>query len=132
MCGRYVSTKSTGDLLDEFDAIDATEDEDVPYDDNVAPTVRVRTVVNRPPRVENAPHNPDVPPIRQLRIARWGLVSSWAKNLPVGNRLFNARSEKIAERPPSKGRSPSAMPDPGLSGISVGLPVTAVTAADRG
>jgi putative SOS response-associated peptidase YedK len=98
MCGRYVSTKSTGDLLDEFDAVDATDDEDVAPDYNVAPTVRVRTVVNRPPRVENVPYNPDAAPIRQLRIARWGLVPSWAKDLSASNRLFNARSETIAEK----------------------------------
>jgi putative SOS response-associated peptidase YedK len=99
MCGRYVSTKSTGDLLDEFDAIDATSDEDHPPDYNVAPTVNVRTVVNRPPREENVTYDPDAPPVRQLRIARWGLVPSWAKDLAVGNRMFNIRAESIADKP---------------------------------
>jgi putative SOS response-associated peptidase YedK len=99
MCGRYVSTKSTGDLLDEFDAIDATADADYQSDYNVAPTVSVRTVVNRPPREENVPYDPDALPVRQLRIARWGLVPSWAKDLAAGNRMFNIRAESIADKP---------------------------------
>jgi putative SOS response-associated peptidase YedK len=98
MCARYVSTKSSGDLLDEFDAIDVTH-EDYQPDYNVAPTVKVRTVVNRPPREENVEYNPDAPPVRQLRLARWGLVPSWAKDLSVGSRMFNARSESIADKP---------------------------------
>jgi putative SOS response-associated peptidase YedK len=99
MCARYVSTKSSGDLLVEFDAVDVTGDEDYQADYNVAPTVNVRTVVNRPPREENVEYNPDAPPVRQLRIARWGLVPSWAKDLSVGSRMFNARAESIADKP---------------------------------
>jgi putative SOS response-associated peptidase YedK len=30
---------------------------------------------------------------------RWGLVPSWAKDPSIGNRLFNARAEGIAEKP---------------------------------
>jgi len=98
MCGRYVSTKSTGDLLDEFDAEDATG-ESYQADYNVAPTVTVRTVVNRPPREEGKEYDPQAPPIRQLRLARWGLVPSWAKDLSVGSRMFNARAESINAKP---------------------------------
>jgi putative SOS response-associated peptidase YedK len=47
------------------------------------------------------PGEPDRPeaPGRVLRLARWGLVPSWAKDVSIGSRLINARSETIAEKP---------------------------------
>lgn len=123
MCGRYVSTKSTSDLLEEFDAFDATSGEATEVDYNVAPTTGVRTVLTRAPReaaaqpaeerrepAEAQPlkHQPGdsarggaepAVPVRQLRVARWGLVPSWAKDASVGNRLFNARSESVPDKP---------------------------------
>ena len=36
--------------------------------------------------------------MRQLRLARWGLVPSWAKDVAVGNRMFNARAESMTEK----------------------------------
>lgn len=92
MCGRYVSTKSTGDLLDEFDAVDATDAEQVEPDFNIAPTKPVRAVLTRTLRGEQRP-------VRQLRVARWGLVPSWAKDTSTGSRMFNARAENVADKP---------------------------------
>ena len=37
--------------------------------------------------------------MRQLRVVRWGLVPSWAKDISIGSRLINARSETVAEKP---------------------------------
>lgn len=37
-------------------------------------------------------------PDRQLRTLRWGLVPSWAKDLRIGAKLINARSETITEK----------------------------------
>lgn len=37
-----------------------------------------------------------------MRSARWGLVPSWAKDLKIGHRLINARSETITEKPAFK------------------------------
>jgi putative SOS response-associated peptidase YedK len=103
MCGRYVSTKSTSDLLDEFDAVDATESAEGEPDYNVAPTTMVRMVVNRPPRpaagsdtAATGGSDVDRPgPVRQLRRAQWGLVPSWAKDRSIGNKMINARAESI-------------------------------------
>ncbi|HEV1998069.1 MAG TPA: SOS response-associated peptidase, partial [Candidatus Dormibacteraeota bacterium] len=53
---------------------------------NVAPTDRVYAVVQR----EN----------RQLRVLRWGLVPSWAKDPKVGARFINARQETVATAGP--------------------------------
>jgi putative SOS response-associated peptidase YedK len=36
---------------------------------------------------------------RVLDPYRWGLVPSWAKDPSIGNRLFNARAEGVAEKP---------------------------------
>ena len=35
---------------------------------------------------------------RELHLARWGLVPGWAKDLSVGSRMFNARSDSLATK----------------------------------
>ncbi len=94
MCGRYVSVRGDADLLSEFDAIDETQGVYEP-DYNVAPTKPVRIIVNR--RRRDDAGEPIGDPVRQLRVATWGLVPSWAKDRSIGPRLINARSEGLAE-----------------------------------
>jgi putative SOS response-associated peptidase YedK len=94
MCGRYVSVRSNEDLTEEFDAVDATNDEWTAPNYNVAPTDPVRVVVNRPLRDESGTKAKQ--PTRQLRVASWGLVPSWAKDRKTQGRMFNARVEGVA------------------------------------
>jgi putative SOS response-associated peptidase YedK len=56
-------------------------------------------VLERVPRGADAEHTTAG---RMLRSARWGLVPSWAKDGKIGNRLINARSETITEKPAFK------------------------------
>jgi putative SOS response-associated peptidase YedK len=95
MCGRYVSVRSNEDLTEEFDAIDATNDQWGGPNYNVAPTDPVRVVVNRPLRDEDG--TPAKTPTRQLRVATWGLIPSWAKDRSSQSRMFNARLESVAK-----------------------------------
>lgn len=97
MCGRYASTRNAMDLAASFgisaDAVAA----DLAPDYNVAPTKEVFAVVERPPREDK-----DGAPTRQLRVAKWGLVPSWAKDPSIGSRLINARVETVTEKPAFK------------------------------
>jgi putative SOS response-associated peptidase YedK len=97
MCGRYASARRAEDIAESFgirsDAITATTDPDF----NVAPTKPVYVVVERAPR--GADRAATGPPVRQLRVAQWGLVPSWAKDPSIGSRLINARVETAATKP---------------------------------
>lgn len=57
-------------------------------DYNVPPGVDILGVRNHSPTTE--------PEITRLR---WGLVPFWAKDPKIGNRMINARSETVAEKP---------------------------------
>jgi putative SOS response-associated peptidase YedK len=89
MCGRYVMSKATGDLLAYYDATEAEGSAPAPSW-NVAPTQSVPIIAER---LEE-----DVIE-RKLLIARWGLVPSWAKDIKIGSKLVNARMETILEKP---------------------------------
>ncbi|HWG01687.1 MAG TPA: SOS response-associated peptidase [Trebonia sp.] len=96
MCGRFVSARKRLELLEEF----AVERDLVPADRkpdntdyNVAPTKRIYAVLNhKKDKVEDESG-------RELRLVRWGLVPSWAKNVSAGARMINARAETVAVKP---------------------------------
>lgn len=90
MCGRYANARRRQDLLDAFDVERDTTPEELPPDYNVAPTKPVYTVLER---------SRDDTITRELHVARWGLVPSWAKDPGIGSRLINARVETVAEKP---------------------------------
>lgn len=97
MCGRFASFRQAQDLADALALAFLDEDaRTLPPSWNVAPTDPVRLVVERPERLA---HGSDGPLVRQLRVARWGLVPSWAKDVSVGARMINARAETLTEKP---------------------------------
>lgn len=69
----------------EFEAADGTAGELEP-DFNVAPTKPVPVVRN---------HGG----VRELSLARWGLIPSWATDPRAGAKLINARAESLAASP---------------------------------
>lgn len=81
--------RAVGDLLAEFDAA-LEEETELPPSWNVAPTADVPILLER---------LIDSQPVRQLHVARWGLVPSWAKDPGIGSRMINARSESVLEKP---------------------------------
>ena len=85
MCGRFVSS-SPPDVLAAYFGVDQVGEtlDEVRY--NVAPTTAVPVVVER------GDH-------RHLEAFRWGLVPTWAKDLRIGNKMINARSETAASKP---------------------------------
>ncbi len=97
MCGRYASSRGPDDLVAEFGVERVAVDERLAPNYNVAPTDDVYAVLER---IDKA--NPDVEPQRQLRVVRWGLVPSWAKDPKIGSRLINARVETLDEKPAFK------------------------------
>lgn len=91
MCGRYAAAKDTATLVEEFD-VEAVIDAAPEPNYNVAPTTQVAFVVDRPAQETEQLQ-------RQLRVARWGLVPSWAKDPKIGSRMINARWENAAQKP---------------------------------
>jgi putative SOS response-associated peptidase YedK len=91
MCGRYATSASPQDLMEEFEVDDVFEGLPGP-DYNVAPTVAVPAIFER--RVKDTG---DVR--RRLAPLVWGLVPSWAKDPSIGSRMINARLETVAEKP---------------------------------
>lgn len=84
MCGRF-TLSSPGEIV--ADLFHLGEVPDLTPRFNVAPTQRVAVVV--------APE----PDRRKLVGMRWGLVPSWAKDVKIGARMINARSETVATKP---------------------------------
>ncbi|MGH8889647.1 MAG: SOS response-associated peptidase [Acidothermaceae bacterium] len=94
MCGRYATARKPDDLVEEFGIERVAVDEELAPNYNVAPTDPVYAVVARGDKQQ-----PEAPPQRQLRVVRWGLVPSWSKDVKIGARLINARSETLADKP---------------------------------
>lgn len=101
MCGRYVMARAAGDLVAQGGA---EPDEELVLRENwnVAPTAEVPILVaHAGDSGAGAPGagGDGAGATRRIHVARWGLVPPWAKELSVGSRAFNARSETVAQKP---------------------------------
>lgn len=85
MCGRFVVARASAELAVELD-VERIPDEPLEPSYNVAPTDPIPLVV-------------DAKGTRRLEVARWGLIPGWAKDISVGARSINARSETAASKP---------------------------------
>lgn len=89
MCGRFVSTSSPERIAAYFGAEVAAETLGENF--NVAPTQDIYAVVA------------DTEGVARVQAFHWGLIPSWAKDRKIGNRMINARSETLAEKPAFRG-----------------------------
>ncbi|MBX3496207.1 MAG: SOS response-associated peptidase [Parvibaculum sp.] len=86
MCGRYMITSAPEAMRQLFDWF---EKPNFPPRHNIAPTQPVPIVILDGGK-------------RRFMLVRWGLVPSWAKEMPQ-SLLINARAETIAEKPSFRG-----------------------------
>jgi putative SOS response-associated peptidase YedK len=90
MCGRYTQTVDIRKLAKAF-GVASEHLPDVKPQYNVAPSQEVPVVVKKRGNE------------RALGLFHWGLVPVWAKDPGIGNKMINARSETLAEKPSFRG-----------------------------
>ena len=83
MCGRFTLFVDPRDLMAAFPGFEVPLDWTPRY--NIAPSQPVAVIPNTG---EN-----------RIEFFRWGLIPFWAKDPKIGNRMINARSETLAEKP---------------------------------
>jgi putative SOS response-associated peptidase YedK len=86
MCGRFTLTATVDQLIDRFDIEYFLEQEDFQPSYNIAPSQSVLAVIN------NGRHN-------KMGFLRWGLIPPFAKDMSIGHKMINARSETLLEKP---------------------------------
>ena len=82
MCGRFTLESDTETLTQTFLDFEMPVDMAPRY--NISPTQDVAVIPNTENKVE---------------FFHWGLIPFWAKDPRIGNRMINARSETLAEKP---------------------------------
>jgi len=87
MCGRFTLTVDPGQLQEAFPWVDIPENIAQRY--NIAPSQPVGIVPNDGKN--------------RLDFYNWGLIPFWAKDPKIGNRMINARSETLEEKPSFRG-----------------------------
>ncbi|MEM6366087.1 MAG: SOS response-associated peptidase [Planctomycetota bacterium] len=93
MCGRFTLRTLPNKMIQQvFAGLDLGEIEQQTARVNIAPTQNIPVI-----RTETGQAARDDGPIADL--ARWGLLPPWAKELSLGARMINARSETVAEKP---------------------------------
>lgn len=84
MCGRFALKAPRSELVTRF-SLDECADLSPRF--NIPPGTDIATIRRSP---EGR---------RVLHLLRWGLVPNWAKDPGIGNRLNNARSETVTDKP---------------------------------
>ena len=92
-------------MCSNYDAVTSTERLRLHYGVELPPGVNLRTDVwpaYQAPFVRRHPHadvGDDAVPAREAMVGLFGLVPHWAGEVTFGKRLYNARSETVAEKP---------------------------------
>ena len=85
MCGRFTLKTDPETLTETFPGFTTPAADEMSPRYNIAPSQQVAVV----------PNNGD----NSVEFFQWGLIPSWAKDPKIGNRMINARSETLAEKP---------------------------------
>ena len=85
MCGRYRLSRRKQLIAEYFDTVNEL-DWEPRY--NIAPTQNVGII--RHDRTQ---------PVRKFSLVRWGLIPYWAKDPSIGQKMINARSETVLDKP---------------------------------
>ncbi len=83
MCGRFTLTIDPNHLQEAFPWAEIPDD--LPPRYNIAPSQPVAVIPNTGDNT--------------LSMYKWGLIPSWSKDPSIGDRMINARSETLAEKP---------------------------------
>jgi putative SOS response-associated peptidase YedK len=88
MCGRFTLTVTDSNQLVEAFSLGSPPPADLPPRFNIAPTQPVAAIIQNADSHQN-----------ELVLMRWGLIPSWAKDMTIGSKTINARSETLATKP---------------------------------
>ena len=91
MCGRFTLASDADALNQTF--FDFAEPMDLSPRYNISPTQDVAVIANTLTETEERSET------GQVEFFHWGLIPSWAKDPKIGNRMINARSETLSEKP---------------------------------
>lgn len=88
MCGRFTNKAKAEEIEKEF-GVKRTSESAAVFEPryNIAPSQMISVVLDRGAGE------------RIVKVFKWGLVPSWAKDSEIGNRMINARAETLAEKP---------------------------------
>ena len=108
MCGRFAASRDSATLIEEF-GVERSVARELAPDFNVAPSKDVYIIAERSERAiaersepaigEQRVRGEEPEAQRELAVAKWGLVPSWAKDAKIGYRMINARVETLGEKP---------------------------------
>jgi putative SOS response-associated peptidase YedK len=84
MCGRFILLTDLSVIVESFHIGEVAAE--YKTGSNISPGQQISAVIR-----DEA--------VNKLVEFRWGLIPSWAKDPSIGNRMFNARAETIAEKP---------------------------------